>query len=1073
MSMDFINLLNEMRSESNTKRAQAESFFFRSLRENPSQVILNFIEATSCTDEGVRCFIAITLRKILKFEPSGSVQSKMSLFYRLDDQIQGQLLSFSLEWLQNEQSDAIRSMIADLICELGITIFSQGHRWTALIDWCLGSVSTTDPVYKKSFYRVSRELGAYFPNISDFSVKTILDMYISGLTFQDLDVQTESVIALSTIIQFLVEFQDQLTVLIDPMLQVLSNNISAGDQTLSENVLSIFVELAELNPGFFMPKLDVITNIMIDIASNEDFPDDINSMSCLFLVSLAESKPLLCKSNVSFVDSCIKVSLKMMIDIDEMEEDTWNNCEDEFEDTNFENGAHYLDRLAIALGGMMVPVIMPYLQELSASPDWRCRHALLRAFSVIAEGCADALFSGLSDIVGIITSLSRDQHPRVRLAAFYAIGQLSTDLGPQIQIFHHDTILPAIIQGLQDNYSKIRKHACAATLNFTEKFDRRLIEPYLQQLMGFIFPLLSEPGMVQEEAVACCSLIAWCSRDLFIPYYKDVVQTLIHIFHNCNQKTERSLMGYAVEAISTISIGVGEAVFINDAQSVLEMLKQSQEMITDPSDPIIPHFEQAWIKFATCLGPKFEPYLAYVLPGLFEKLDKESELIVAESAVELPGWEYYDTDIGRIGYNTQVVADKLQALTVISKFSINSEKAFYPYIQTTCNLVIPLLTNPNHDLRMQSYILLPTLLQSARFYVNEKEDKSEYNTLFNYIYPQLVKAATEEFDTEIMERAVDAVRYALLSAGKILNSEQLVEILNLIQTYISVLNEYTETLLESNLENDSDFSVNVKDELFEQCVVVVQITEMFDAVMKYHTEDFISIIQVSGFLDFIIQLLNNPISPANIIAGIGFIDDVINYGRESTRHLYNTFVPLILSFVDHEDHLVRQTAAYGLGCSAQRGGDALAPFLQNVIAKLMELIDKEGSLNKTNLQVTENAISAIGKVIKYQASALGQDKSLELFGIWIKWLPIQFDESEGIDSHEILGELLTENPSLIQTHLPELLLIISKITHTDLVNQNTQQILSNIVINLHQELGDNLVAGMPEINQARLQKIFQ
>lgn len=43
-----------------------------------------------------------------------------------------------------------------------------------------------------------------------------------------------------------------------------------------------------------------------------------------------------------------------------------------------------------------------------------------------------------------------DSHPRVRWAAINAIGQLSTDLGPDLQNQYHRRVLPALAAAMDD-----------------------------------------------------------------------------------------------------------------------------------------------------------------------------------------------------------------------------------------------------------------------------------------------------------------------------------------------------------------------------------------------------------------------------------------------------------------------------------------------------------------------------------------------------------------------------------------------------------------------------------------------
>ena len=60
-----------------------------------------------------------------------------------------------------------------------------------------------------------------------------------------------------------------------------------------------------------------------------------------------------------------------------------------------------------------------------------------------------------------------DPHPRVRWAACQALGQLCTDLGPDLQEEQHARVMPALL-ALMDDFSspRVQAHACAALVNF-------------------------------------------------------------------------------------------------------------------------------------------------------------------------------------------------------------------------------------------------------------------------------------------------------------------------------------------------------------------------------------------------------------------------------------------------------------------------------------------------------------------------------------------------------------------------------------------------------------------------------
>ncbi|KAL6334201.1 hypothetical protein AAG906_006790 [Vitis piasezkii] len=134
--------------------------------------------------------------------------------------------------------------------------------------------------------------------------------------------------------------------------------------------------------------------------------------------------------------------------------------EDANESSNYSAGQECLDRLVISLGGnMIVPVASELLPAYLDVPEWQKHHATLIALAQIAKVCSKLfiltiLFSGddknLEQMVTMVLNTFPNPHPCVRWAAINAIGQLSTDMGPDLQAQYHQRVLPALAASMDD-----------------------------------------------------------------------------------------------------------------------------------------------------------------------------------------------------------------------------------------------------------------------------------------------------------------------------------------------------------------------------------------------------------------------------------------------------------------------------------------------------------------------------------------------------------------------------------------------------------------------------------------------
>jgi HEAT repeat protein len=136
-----------------------------------------------------------------------------------------------------------------------------------------------------------------------------------------------------------------------------------------------------------------------------------------------------------------------------------------YEDTCFDTACDALDRLAIAIGyRKALPVCFRLMENFLQNPDWHYRHAAFWTLSQVGEVMQD---DDLEAQINNAVKYFADPHPRVRYAAINAIGQLSRDFAPSIQMAMPNTIVPALVSALSDPSQRVQAHSAAALINFT------------------------------------------------------------------------------------------------------------------------------------------------------------------------------------------------------------------------------------------------------------------------------------------------------------------------------------------------------------------------------------------------------------------------------------------------------------------------------------------------------------------------------------------------------------------------------------------------------------------------------
>lgn len=139
------------------------------------------------------------------------------------------------------------------------------------------------------------------------------------------------------------------------------------------------------------------------------------------------------------------------------------------------------------------------------------------------------------------------------------------------------------------------------------------------------------------------------------------------------------------------------------------------------------------------------------------------------------------------------------------------------------------------------------------------------------------------------------------------------------------------------------------------------------------------------------------------------------------------FVQRMLQSLGDPSPEVRQAAAYGVGVMAQYGGENYRPFCTgrhrpaaaqtslisavkeamsrppDAIPLLVGVIHAADARSKENINATENCISAVGKVMRFQPQCVNLNLVLPL---WLGWLPLSEDKEEAVHTFDFLCDLI-------------------------------------------------------------------
>jgi len=279
-------------------------------------------------------------------------------------------------------------------------------------------------------------------------------------------------------------------------------------------------------------------------------------------------------------------------------------------------------------------------------------------------------------------------------------------------------------------------------------------------------------------------------------------------------------------------------------------------------------------------------------------------------------------------------------------------------------------------------------------------------------------------------------------------------------------------------DHDEEEEERVLDEENKDEVICSGVGDIIGILAKNYREIFAPMFQ--AFIPKLSEMVKPTSSITDQQTAICVFDDVTEFLGQAALPYFPFFFPHALKAVLSPDPSIRQSATYGMGVCAQVGGPQLAPYIQEILSMLTQAICLPDARSKEFINPTENAISSVGKIIKFNSSSINVSQVLP---IWIAWLPVTTDKTESIVTYGFLCDFLEEPATnaiiMGQTYsnLPKVLSIFGQVLGTDLINENIQQRIVNILKHMRttfaQEILGSAWGNLTEDQRQKLQSVSQ
>ncbi|KAH7435426.1 hypothetical protein KP509_06G064500 [Ceratopteris richardii] len=1088
----FEALVSQLMSARNEDRGQAEQLFNLCRDKQLDIFLLKLmftVRAAAASD--IRAMAAVLLRKQLGSWSQLNVQTKGSI----KEQI--------LFCIQQEENQSVLKKLCDTVAEVAGNVVEDAP-WAELLPFLFQCVNSNVNRLKVSALLIFGQLAQHMGPQLQPHLSTLHALFQQTLSpSMPNDVRSASLRAVAYFVQTLESAKDRniFQDLLPAMMQTVTQALEMHEEATAQDALEMLIEIAGSEPQFLRKQLVEVVGSILQIAEAEGLEESTQHLAVEFLISLTEAReraPGMMRKLPHFIGRIFAVLMKMLTDIED--DPAWHSAEAEYEDagetSNYEMAQECLDRLAISMGGSSVlSAASELLPVYVADQDWRKRHAALIALAQIAEGCAKIMtnISNLQPVVNMVLNAFQDPQPKVRWAAINAIGQLSTDLGPDLQKHFHESVLPALIKAMDDfQNARVQAHAAAAILNFSESCGPELLSPYLDGVVAKLLTLLqSGKRMVQEGALTALASVADSSKVNFQVYYDSVMPFLKAILLNATDKPNRMLRAKAIECLSLVGMAVGKEKFGQDAKQVMEVLITLQGSHLDDDDPTTSYMLQAWARLCKCLGQDFLPYMSIVMPPLLHSAQLKPDVTITDADdsdddIDSDDESVETITIGdkRIGIRTSFLEEKATACNMLCCYADELKEGFYPWIDQVAPVLVPLLKFYFHEeVRKAAISAMPELLKSAKLAIEKGQaqgrDQSYLKQLADYIVPALVEALHKEPEIEVLIDLLDSLNECMKVLGTLVDPGQVRSMVDEFKQVLTASDTRKKERLERSRTEDFDEEENeiVQEENEQEEEVFEQFGECLGTLLKTFKSSFLTLFE--ELLPFITPMLAKDRSPEDRRIAICIFDDVAEQCQGAAAKYYDIFLPYVLDAATDANNDVRQAAVYGIGVCAEFGGSNFKPLVGEALEKLKLVISQPSAFQSENAMATDNAVSALGKICEFHRDVID---ATQVVPAWLSCLPIRADLVEAKVVHEQLCSLMERSDPILlgsnSQYLPKIIAVFAEVVSSgnDLATSETIGRIANILRHIQQTMPAPALAStwssLQPQQQAALQSIL-
>jgi len=1101
-------LLGALNSADNSKRQMAETMFQQAKASEPDNLLLGFVGVLEeeSIPMPVRTQGAVLLRQMVS---RGS--DKDFVFSRVQPVHKQTIAAHLLSRFEAITDQKLQSKVGDVICKLADSACDEddqrgwlapGQRgWPQVLPTVFRLANAADttntPTSCESSVRLLANLVAVFKDEIVQAQQQLGAVVQAALAAPSPKVRCAAFVLVCELVGVLdKKAWAPLVATASVLTAVLQQLGQANLQEELEECLQQYLEVANLQPDFFKSQLqssmEPVNTLATFVKTRSGVEEGIRKLSLEWLVTYAEQKPKwLAKSLPAFIPLTLECCFYLMLEIEDGEAELkeWVERMDDEEgeedkDELYHEGESAIDRVveAITIDAAGKP-LLELVGKFSGQQEWQARLAALTAVKQTVEYVEEE--ATITQMAQLLFLHLDHPHPRVRYTALHALGQLSNDQAPDFQDKYHSTVMPVLLQKMEDPIDRVASMAMSAFVSFGEELENALMIQYSGGFMQKLVSRLqtSKHRMVQEESITSIAVIAGVIEKDFSQYYDGIMPLLKQLVLNAKGEKENRLRGKAFECMSLLGLAVGKEKFLPDAQEAVgEMLKTPLEA----DDLQREYIQEASERICKCLKQDFAPFLPHLLPGIFASLKMEAEDASNQVATDQEDMEYITVSTGEgklVKVRTSKFVEMEKGASLLNTYCVEMEGAFYDCIPQTAEALLSLLSGSDeitmlcNEARNAAFQTWASLIKCARM---GAKDRGMQPTVAADLLRQFLRRAVPSMqsddDPEGLQAGAEGLAECLRNVGPgVLGADEVRQIVEQIFKFID--DSFKRTLViekekqassvgaPPELAQDDDEEDAGEEE--EACRRAFE--DALGAVMEVSTQEFLPCMTETC------TRMQQWLGAQHKTLALFLACDMLQHLKEYSAPAWPVFMdPVFQALVDKNPD-VRIPAAYAISLAAPipQFSEA-APRAFQALAQLLSAPAPKKKDEQAKVAL-DNCVSAMFALAKEKPQHCPPE--IPAWQLVVSKLPLRDDEDEAKKIHKAVTDLLLEQHQGLlgqdNCHIGKILSCLAEVYKQE--NFSTKECdaqILRIFQMLPRENLQQLAAGFSEKQQRKIEKML-